>query len=60
MGILFDWQHYPRAYALYEVAVRQTRCLPPAYFRFHLTMDTLALRYAIPAIKARSGLAPVS
>ena len=51
---------YPRAYALYEVSVRQTRCLPQASFRFHLTMDTFALGYAIPAIRVRSGLAPVS
>ena len=59
-GALVEWQPYPRAYALYEVSVRQTRCLPPASFRFHLTMDTLALGYAIPAIRARSGLTPVS
>ena len=49
-------QPYPRAYALYEVSVRQARCLPPAYFRFQLTMDTLDLEYAIPIIGARSGL----
>ena len=28
-------------------------------FRFHLAMDALALGYAIPAIRAYSGLAPV-
>ena len=28
--------------AFYEVSVRQCECLPPAFFRFHLTMDTLA------------------
>ncbi|WP_455657168.1 hypothetical protein, partial [Prevotella pectinovora] len=33
--------------------------LPPASFRFHLTMNTLAFGYVIPAIKAYSGLAPV-
>ena len=36
--------------ALYQVSVRQARCLPPASFRFHLTMDTLALGYTFPAI----------
>ena len=30
-------------YALYAVSVRQTEALPWASFRFHLTMDTLAL-----------------
>ena len=29
--------------ALYTVSVRQFGILPPASFRFHLTMDTLAL-----------------
>ena len=33
--------------------------MPPASFRFQLTMDTLALGYVIPAIRAYSGLAPV-
>jgi hypothetical protein len=28
--------------ALYVVSVRQAEGLPPASFRFHLTMDTLA------------------
>ena len=29
-------------YALYAVSVRQAGILPPASFRFHFTMDTLA------------------
>ena len=33
--------------------------MPPASFRFHLTMNTLAFGYVIPAIRAYSGLAPV-
>ena len=33
--------------------------MPPASFRFHLTMNTLALGYVIPAIRVYSGLAPV-
>ena len=44
---------------LYEVPVRQAKCLPPASFRFHLTMETLALGCVSPAIKAHSGLTPV-
>ena len=32
--VMFVWQPYPRSYALYEVSVRQTRCLLPASFRF--------------------------
>ena len=36
------------------------RCLPPASFRFHLAIDTLAIGCAIPAIRARSGLTSVS
>ena len=41
--------------ALYVISVRQTRDLPvvslfphPAFFRFHLTMDTLAFGYILP------------
>ncbi|OUP26301.1 hypothetical protein B5F25_20610 [Bacteroides sp. An19] len=60
MGLWFVGQPCPRSHALYEVSVRQTRCLPPASFRFHLTMDTLAFSYMIPAIRAHWGLAPVS
>ena len=30
-----------------------------ASFRFHLTMNTLAFGYVIPAIRAYSGLPPV-
>ena len=40
-------------------AIDLGRCLPPASFRFHLTMDTLAFDYAIPAIRACSGLSTV-
>ena len=41
-----------RTGVLYEVSVRQVRCLPPVSFRFQLTMDTLAIGYTIPAIRA--------
>ncbi len=43
----------------YEVSVRQVRRLPPASFRFHLTMDTLALGYVIPAIRAYADFHPL-
>src|SRR5699024_10842228 len=41
------------------VSVRQTRGLPKASFRFHITMDTLAVGYALTATWLHSGLAPV-
>ena len=59
IGLWSVWQPYPRSNALYEVSVRQARCLPPTSFRFHLAMDTLVLGYVIPAIRAHSGLTPV-
>lgn len=40
---------YPYFPALYVVSVRQVRGLPTASSRFHLTMDTLALGYSLPA-----------
>ncbi|WP_310502971.1 hypothetical protein [Paenibacillus qinlingensis] len=43
--------------ALYEVRVPQTGDLPPASFRFHLTMDTLALSYGYYCLH-HSGLEP--
>ncbi len=33
---------------LYAVSIRQTSALPLASFRFHLTMDTLAIKLTIP------------
>ena len=33
---------------LYAISVRQTSALPAASFRFHLTMDTLAVRLTVP------------
>jgi len=41
------------------VSVRQTRILPPASFRFHFAMDTLALDYVLGTINLYSGLSPV-
>ena len=34
--------------ALYMISVRQARVLPPSFFRFHLTMDTLDLNFILP------------
>jgi len=34
----------------YVISVRQTGSLPPASFRFHLTVDTLALGYVLGTI----------
>src|SRR5699024_9049626 len=45
--------------ASYMISVRQTRGLPKASFRFHITMDTLAIGYALTATRSRSGLTPV-
>ncbi len=36
------------AFASYVVSVRRTSALPSASFRFHLTVDTLAVRLAVP------------
>jgi len=41
------------------ISVRQTRALPPAFFRFHLTMDTLALGYTLPTTRVCYGLSPI-
>jgi hypothetical protein len=50
----------PRWDRLYPLAVRRTAVLLTASFRFHLAMDTLAVRLAVPTIRACSGLAPPS
>ena len=38
----------PSPAALYMVSVRQARVLPPSFFRFRLTTDTLDLGYILP------------
>src|SRR5437899_6056029 len=37
-------------HASYAISVRQTSALPAASFRFHLTMDTLAVQLTIPPV----------
>jgi len=43
IGLRLVMQPRPSHIALYAVSVRRTGNLPPASFRFHLAMDTLAL-----------------
>ena len=45
---LFCCANLPSFAALYAISVRQARVLPPSFFRFHLTMDTLDLGYILP------------
>ena len=42
-GLHLFWQTYPYFRALYVISVRRTKGLPTASFKFHLTMDTLAV-----------------
>ena len=59
IGLLLLQQHYPCLPAFYQVLVHRANRLPPASFRFHLTMDTLAFGCNLPTIRAVWGLAPV-
>ena len=43
-GLHLLLQTYPYFRALYVISVRRTKDLPTASFRFHLTMDTLAVQ----------------
>ena len=43
-GLHRFWPTYPYFPALYVVSVRQAKGLPSASFRFHLTVDTLAVQ----------------
>ena len=36
--------------ASYAISVRRASVLPPASFRFHLAMDTLAVRLTVPPV----------
>ena len=59
IGLLLLLQHYPCLPALYQVLAHRANLLPPASFRFHLAMDTLAFGCDLPTIRAVWGLAPV-
>ena len=51
MGLRLVLQPRPLCPALYAISVRRLGTLPPASFRFHLTMDTLAVRLTLPTTK---------
>src|SRR5881394_3284139 len=39
-------------HASYAISVRRTSALPAASFRFHLAMDTLAVRLMVPPVRS--------
>ena len=47
-------QLVPRSLALYVISVRRTRDLLTASFRFHLTMDTLAVQLCTSSLPTRT------
>ena len=51
MGLRLVLQPRPLCPALYAISVRRLGTLPAASFRFHLTMDTLAVRLTLPTTK---------
>ena len=44
LGLHLHLQTYPYSQALYVISIRRTESLSTASFRFHLTMDTLAVQ----------------
>ena len=50
----------PRGTASHAIRVPRVGSLPPAAFRSHLAMGTLAVRLGVPVIKVSKGLAPSS
>ena len=51
MGLRLALQSRPLCPAFYAISVRRLGTLPAASFRFHLTMDTLAVRLTLPTTK---------
>ena len=51
MGLRLVLQPRPLCPALYAISVRRLGTLPAASFRFHLAMDTLAVRLTLPTTK---------
>ena len=51
MGLRLVMQPRPLCPALYAISVRRLGTLPAASFRFHLAMDTLAVRLTLPTTK---------
>ena len=52
-GLHLFWQTCPYFRALYVISVRRTKSLPTASFRFHLTMDTLAVQLYTSSLPRR-------
>ena len=52
-GLHLILQTYPYFRALYVISVRRTKGLPTASFRFHLTMDTLAVQLYTSSLPRR-------
>ena len=52
-GLHLFWQTYPYFRALYVISVRRTKSLLTASFRFHLSMDTLAVRLYTSSLPRR-------
>ena len=52
-GLHLLLQTYPYFRASYVISVRRTKSLPTASFRFHLTMDTLAVRLYTSSLPRR-------
>ena len=53
-GLRRFWPTYPHFPALYVIPVRQAKGLPTASFRFHLTMDTLAVQLCTSSLPTRT------
>ena len=53
-GLYRFWPTCPNFPALYMVPVRQAKGLPTASFRFHLTMDTLAVQLCTSSLPTRT------
>ena len=51
---------HPQDDASHAVRVPRARRLPSASFRFHLAVDTLAVRLGVPVIRVSKGLSPSS
>ena len=53
LGLHLHLQTYPYSQALYVISIRRTESLPTASFRFHLTMDTLAVQLYTSSLPRR-------
>ena len=53
-GLHLFWQTYPYFPAFYAIPVRRTKGLPTASFRFHLTVNTLAVQLCASSLPTRT------